>query len=209
MSQPPKIWRQRFRFEKEAEKRGYKRIAGVDEAGRGPLAGPVVAAACVLPAGVFFPDIDDSKKLSPERRKESYRRLVEHSAVLYAVGVVEADIVDRINILQATFHAMCLAVVGLARTPDYVLVDGPQLPNFGIPAEGIIGGDGLSNSIAAASIIAKETRDRLMLEYHDKWPQYGFDQHKGYGTKAHLLAIEKEGPCPIHRMTFEPLRGYA
>ena len=193
-------------FEKSAWSNGYQSVAGVDEAGRGPLAGPVVAAACIFPPDFLLEGVNDSKLLSPLKRLCLFQTILSSIEISYGIGIVDALIIDEINILQATFQAMLLAISSLQKTPDYLLIDGNQMPATSIPGIPIIGGDGKSQSIAAASIIAKQTRDQLMLEYHLKWPVYGFDQHKGYGTKAHLAAIAKHGPCPIHRMTFAPLR---
>lgn len=194
------------RFEIEARQNGYASIAGVDEAGRGPLAGPVVAAACILPERIFLKGGDDSKKLTPQKRFELYKRITEDPEIIYGIGVVESEIIDKINILKATFEAMLIAVTRLTRQPDYILVDGPHLPPFTIPARGIIEGDSLSISIAAASILAKETRDQIMTHYHNLYPRYGFDRHKGYGTEDHLRALDDHGPCPIHRFTFAPVK---
>ncbi len=185
---------------------GYRRVAGVDEAGRGPLAGPVVAAACILPQGFFLPGINDSKKLSPKMRETLFNKLLENEEIVCGVGIVEPDLIDDINIYQATIHAMKLAIADLNVHPDYLLVDGMSLPDCPIPHSKEIKGDARSQSIAAASVIAKETRDRLMKEYHRRWPLYGFDRHKGYPTAAHVEAIETHGPCSIHRMSFEPLK---
>jgi ribonuclease HII len=193
-------------FEKAARQKGYRFIAGVDEAGRGPLAGPVVAAACSLPEGLLIEGVNDSKKLTPEVRAKLFKRITEDSNITYGVGIIDAQIIDQINILRATFEAMLAAVASLPQTPDYLLVDGHMLPAFKMPAEAIVKGDALSLSIAAASIIAKETRDQLMLQFHALWPAYGFDEHKGYGTAKHLLALKEHGPCPIHRLTFEPVK---
>lgn len=193
-------------FEEQAYKNGFNVIAGIDEAGRGPLAGPVVAAACVLPRGLLIPKIDDSKKLVPIVRKRLYEFLINEPTVQYAVGIVESTVIDEINIYQATIHAMWEAIKGLSSTPDCLLVDGVQLDNVLIPSLKIIKGDQLSQSIAAASIIAKETRDALMLAYHEKWPEYGFASHKGYGTKKHLDALKQYGPCSIHRFSFAPIK---
>ncbi len=193
-----------LQFEKSARQRGFQAIAGVDEAGRGPLAGPVVVAACILPEGFELEGINDSKKLTPLQRYELYEKIVNHPDISFSVEQVEALRIDQINILQATFEAMLLAVASLPKKADYLLVDGSLLPRFSQPAEAIIGGDGLSQSIAAASIIAKETRDRLMIKYHERFPQYGFHQHKGYGTQKHLEAIRMHGTCPLHRLTFHP-----
>ena len=191
--------------EEEARVKGYSAIAGVDEAGRGPLAGPVVAAACILPEGLLVEGVDDSKKLTPRQRMELYKRLTEDPSIIFGVGVVDAILIDQINILQATFRAMIMAVAALSKKPDFILVDGSQVPDFAIPTKALVKGDSLSQSIAAASIIAKHTRDQMMLGYHSQWPHYGFDSHKGYGTKQHLLAIEMHGACPIHRLSFYPL----
>lgn len=195
-------------IEAELRKSGYTLIAGVDEAGRGPLAGPVVAAACILPEGLFIEGINDSKELLPEVRAEIYQKLINHPDILYGVGIVEAIIIDQINILRATFEAMVAAVAKLPKKPDYVLVDGPMTPFVKIPSHGIIKGDSKALSIAAASIIAKETRDQIMVQHDATWPQYGFKGHKGYATPQHYAAIHAHGPCPIHRMTFEPLCQY-
>ncbi len=193
-------------FENAARSQGYKYIAGVDEAGRGPLAGPVVAAACHLPEGVMLDGVDDSKKLTPAKRAELFKRIAQNPSISYGVGVIDAQIIDQINILRATFEAMLIAVAQMAQKPDYLLVDGHMLPKTSIPAKAIVKGDSLSISIATASIVAKETRDALMNQYHELWPVYGFNKHKGYGTQQHLLALEKYGPCPIHRVTFEPIK---
>lgn len=196
-------------FEERAYAKGFCRVVGVDEAGRGPLAGPVVAAACFLPKGVQLPGVDDSKKLTASERYRLFEEIISLTGVDYAVGIVDSLLIDQVNILQATFIAMLAAISKLSQKPDYVLVDGNQMPNTEIRGEAIVGGDGLCLSIAAASIIAKETRDRLMCEAHEKWPLYGFRKHKGYGTKEHLVAINKLGPCPIHRRSFAPFKGSA
>lgn len=193
-------------YEQEARSQGFNAIAGIDEAGRGPLAGPVVASACLIPEGIFFRDINDSKQIAPERREEIFTELTSHPQVVFAIGISSQTQIDRINIYQATILAMLQAVSALANIPDYLLVDGLQLPHPTIPCLKIIKGDTLSQSIAAASIIAKVTRDRLMLEYDAQWPQYGFRQHKGYATPQHLEAIERYGACPLHRKTFEPIK---
>ncbi len=195
-------------LERQVEAKGFRRVAGVDEAGRGPLAGPVVAAACFLKSPHLFPGINDSKQLSPFRRRALFQDLTTHSALCYGVGIIEPEEIDSINILQATLKAMRSAVLALEIRPDYLLIDG----NFAISvekiaAEAVIKGDQRSQLIAAASIIAKETRDQLMGEYHEQYPEYGFDQHKGYGTQKHRAALEKYGPCPIHRMSFAPVKG--
>ncbi len=192
-------------YEDEAREEGFRTIAGVDEAGRGPLAGPVVAAACILPEGLLVEGVDDSKKLTPRQRMELYQRLTQDPSIVYGIGIVDAILIDQINILQATFRAMILAVEALPTKPDFILVDGSQVPKFAIPYRALVKGDSLSQSIAAASIIAKHTRDQMMADYHAQWPHYGFDSHKGYGTQQHLLAIQMHGACPIHRMSFYPL----
>ena len=193
-------------YERRAQKEGYCCVAGVDEAGRGPLAGPVVAAACVIPEEIYLEGIDDSKKLSAQKREKLYAQIIENPHILHAVEVVDALIIDQINILQATFRAMVAAVLKLSKKPDFLLVDGTHLPSFEIPARGIIAGDSLSQSIMAAAIIAKYTRDQLMIAYHEKWPSYGFATHKGYGTEKHFEALKLYGPCPIHRKSFYPIK---
>lgn len=193
-------------YEEIAYQQGYHIIAGLDEAGRGPLAGPVVAAACILPRGLLIPNVNDSKKLTAKMRGQLFERLTNDPSIIYAMGIIEADEIDRLNIYQATIHAMWQAIDKLATYPDCLLVDGMGLPHPLLPCQKIIKGDQLSQSIAAASIIAKETRDRLMRTYHDQWPVYGFHQHKGYGTTQHVEALEQHGPCPIHRYSFEPIK---
>lgn len=185
---------------------GYDRIAGVDEAGRGPLAGPVVAVACILPPGLFFEHLNDSKKLKSEVREQLFSEITSEKDVLFAIGVADVPTIDRINILQATFLAMRNAVSALPSRPDYLLIDGNASPFVEIPNETMIQGDSLSLSIAAASILAKVTRDRMMQEFDQKWPQYGFGKHKGYATEEHIGAIQRLGPCPIHRKSFDPIR---
>lgn len=197
---------QLLKFERAAREKGFSCIAGIDEAGRGPLAGPVVAAACILPDDLLIEGINDSKKLLPSQRFAIFQRILSIPDICFGIGVVDALRIDQINILQATFEAMLIAISALAKKPDYLLIDGNQLPKIHIPKEAIIKGDQLSQSIAAASILAKETRDQMMDAFHDKWPEYGFNKHKGYGTKEHLAAIEKLGPSPIHRLTFQPLK---
>lgn len=193
--------------ERVREEKGFQHIAGIDEAGRGPLAGPVVAAACILPKGHLLHGITDSKKLLSEERYKLYQELILHPDICYAVGVVEPYEIDELNIYQATFKAMLLALSRLSRKPDYLLIDGRACPSQNqIPCEAIVGGDDLSYCIAAASIIAKVTRDHIMMGYHDLYPQYGFNEHKGYGTAGHLQAIQLHGPCPIHRRSFGLLK---
>lgn len=184
------------------QKKGYLRIAGVDEAGRGPLAGPVVAAACILPSRFYPEHLNDSKQLTPKQRETLFAFLVPR--VEHAIAVVEVEEIDRLNILQATFQAMKRAIAQL--NPDYLLIDGNQMPPTPFPGEALVKGDARSLSIAAASVLAKVTRDRLMMEQAQQYPQYGFEQHKGYGTAEHLKALAKHGPCPLHRRSFEPLK---
>jgi ribonuclease HII len=191
-------------FEEELRNQGIQSIAGVDEAGRGPLAGPVVAAACILPYDVSF-GVDDSKKLSAQTRDRLFVLLTEHPQVIWAASTVAAEQIDQINILQATLLAMKEAILALSLVPEFILVDGLQTPDVPIPRRAIVQGDARSASIAAASIIAKVTRDRMMKQFHAIWPQYRFDENQGYGTKAHLDALQKHGPCPIHRKTYQPV----
>lgn len=176
-------------------------ICGVDEAGRGPLAGPVCAAAVILPAKLEIPGLTDSKKLTDKKRRELYP-VIKERAIAYGIGFASEQEIDEINILQATFLAMQRAIDQLAVKPDLALIDGNRQKDFGVPAKTVVKGDSLSASIAAASILAKVTRDDLMLEQAEMYPQYKFDIHKGYGTKAHYEALREFGPCPIHRMTF-------
>lgn len=192
--------------EEEARIKGYRLIAGVDEAGRGPLAGPVVAAACLLPKDHKIIGINDSKQLSFEERARLVLQFAAHQGVVFAIGVVDHERIDQINILQASLEAMRIAVEQLAIRPDFLLVDGLHLPKVTIPARPLIKGDTLSESIGAASILAKHHRDQLMISYHEKWPEYGFDRHKGYPTLAHLNALRAHGPCPIHRRSFAPVK---
>ncbi len=189
-------------YEKKLHAQGFKRIAGVDEAGRGPLAGPVVAASCILPQGVVFRGVNDSKQLSEALRNQLFQQITEHPNVIFGIGSASVEEIDESNILQATLLAMQRAVQNLSEVPDYLLIDGNKAPHFSIPTLTIVEGDCKSASIAAASIIAKVTRDRWMEELDKKWPQYGFKKHKGYGTKAHRDALVQWGPCPIHRKTF-------
>lgn len=180
---------------------GVQVICGVDEAGRGPLAGPVCAAAVILPANIEIPGLNDSKKLSDKRRRELYPVIMEQ-AVAYGIGFADHNEIDDINILQATFLAMERAINAMNVKPELALIDGNRAKYFGVPVKTVVHGDGLSASIAAASVLAKVTRDDVMLKMAEQYPQYGFEVHKGYGTKAHYQALEKYGPCPIHRMTF-------
>ena len=186
-------------FEREYD--GCSLICGVDEAGRGPLAGPVTAGAVILPKDCTILYLNDSKKLSEKRREELFLEIRE-KAVSYSVGIVGPERIDEINILQATYEAMCQAVSGLGVVPDLLLNDAVTIPELAIPQVPIIKGDAKSVSIAAASILAKVTRDHLMEEYDRQFPQYGFAKHKGYGTAAHVAALREFGPCPIHRRSF-------
>ncbi len=190
-----------LRFEREQKEKGFGAICGVDEAGRGPLAGPVCAAAVILPADFDLPGLNDSKKLSDKRRRELFP-LIKEQAAAYSIAFASEKEIDEINILQATFLAMQRAIDGLQVKPDFALIDGNREKDFGVPVKTIVGGDGLSASIAAASVLAKVARDDLLLELAKQYPQYGFEIHKGYGTKAHYEALAKFGPSPVHRMTF-------
>ena len=181
--------------------KGFNVICGVDEAGRGPLAGPVCAAAVILPAGLIIEGLDDSKKLPDKRRRELFP-IIKESALAYGIAFASESEIDDINILQATFLAMERALQQLAIAPQLALIDGNRLKDFGIPAEAVVHGDSRSASIAAASVLAKVTRDDYMLEMGKQYPAYSFDVHKGYGTKVHCEAILKHGPCPIHRQSF-------
>ena len=188
-------------YENEAKVKGYNVICGVDEAGRGPLAGPVFAAAVILPDGHIIEGVNDSKKLSEKKREMLFDKIIEE-CVCYSIGTASEKEIDEINILQATYLAMKRAVDGLEIKPDYVLIDGNRMPPLDISAETIVKGDGKSASIAAASIIAKVSRDRYMLELAEKYPQYAFEKHKGYGTKLHYEKIAEHGISDIHRKTF-------
>lgn len=190
-----------LQYEAGLHARGVRFVAGVDEAGRGPLAGPVVAAAVILPEGFFIPGVDDSKKLTAAKREALYGVILA-SAVAAGTGIVGHEEIDSINILQATFRAMHQALAALSVVPGHILVDGNRFSGTGIPFTTIVDGDALSHSIAAASIIAKVTRDRLLCDYDRLYPAYGFARHKGYGTAQHRAAIVAHGPCPIHRRTF-------
>lgn len=181
---------------------GFKRIAGVDEVGRGPLAGPVVACACILPKGVVFHGIKDSKALSQKERKRLSDHLTTHPDVHFALGIVEPEKIDEINILRATLLAMKKAIDALSVKPDFGLIDGRDCPPTDLAMRAVIRGDSVSQSIGAASIIAKVYRDELMDRYHEEYPLYGFDKHKGYGTAYHRNAIDKYGLTPIHRRSF-------
>jgi len=180
---------------------GVQIICGVDEAGRGPLAGPVCAAAVILPANLELPGLTDSKKLTDKKRRELFP-VIKEKAIAYGIGLASEKEIDEINILQATFLAMQRAMDQLSVKPDLALIDGNRQKDFGIPAKTVVKGDSLSANIAAASILAKVTRDDLMVELAKQYPQYQFEIHKGYGTKAHYAALTEHGPCPVHRMTF-------
>ena len=194
-------------FEKKATEKGFKVVAGVDEAGRGPLAGPVVSAAVILPPAFSVADVIDSKKLSAKKRVRLYQEIYSH-AVSVGIGIVDPVEIDRINILQASLLAMSMATNNLRPQPECLLIDGPfRIPSI-LPQKPIAKGDTLSVSIAAASIVAKVTRDRLMERYNEYYPQFGFSQHKGYPTRAHKEAIRKFGYCPIHRRTFKGVKEY-
>lgn len=182
----------------------YNLIAGVDEAGRGPLAGPVVAAAVVLPRDYLHSEINDSKKLSPTKRDELYD-VITGMAVAYSFGIVDAGTIDAINILEATKRAMRIAIAGLNPAPQFILIDGRPIGDLPIQYRALVRGDTLSISVAAASILAKVHRDRIMCEYHERYPQYHFQRHKGYPTKLHRDRIQKYGSCPIHRKSFKLL----
>lgn len=181
--------------------KGYQVICGVDEAGRGPLAGPVCAAAVILPTHLDLPGLNDSKKLTDKRRRALFP-LIQEQAVAYGIGLASHEEIDEMNILQATYLAMERAMAQLQGKADLALIDGNRAKDFGIPVQTVVHGDSLSANIAAASILAKVTRDDIMLELAKEYPAYGFDVHKGYGTKAHYEALREHGPCPIHRMTF-------
>jgi ribonuclease HII len=193
-----------LRHEKRLGRAGYRLIAGVDEAGRGPLAGPVVAGAVILKGFLFRERIDDSKKLSERKREKAFAEIMDNSFV--GIGIVGEKTIDRINIHRATKRAMEIAVSNLKVPPDYIIVDGRMNLKTRCPNEPIVSGDSKSMSIAAASIVAKVTRDRLMVEYHSKYPQYGFARHKGYPTCSHKEALKNHGPSPIHRFTFHPVK---
>jgi ribonuclease HII len=194
-----------FSRERALRARGFLLVAGVDEAGRGPLAGPVVAAAVILPEDFALDGLTDSKKVSAPKREKIYAILTATAEILWAVAEASVEEIDRLNILRATHLAMARAVQGLPSKPDHALVDG--LPVRGLPVThtAVVAGDTLSLSIAAASIIAKVTRDRLMVELDARYPQYGFARHKGYGVREHLEALRNHGPCPAHRRSFQPV----
>lgn len=191
-------------FEEEIQAQGFRVIAGLDEAGRGPLAGPVVAAAVVLAPIKKMAGLDDSKKLSPEQREKIFSLILQQAAAV-GIGVVDAREIDRLNILRASLKAMEQAVQNLPLSPDFLLIDGIHSLTLPLAQRAIPKGDQRCQSIAAASIVAKVTRDRLMLAYHDEYPQYNFARHKGYGTREHLQAIRQYGCCPLHRQSFKPI----
>jgi ribonuclease HII len=199
----PDLWK----FEKEGTENGFYKIAGIDEAGRGPLAGPVVSAAVMLPSGFSVEGITDSKKLTAKKRADLYEEIYKH-AMSVGIGIVDASEIDRINILNASLLSMLMSVENLHPQPDFLLIDGQHRVSSNIPQLPIPKGDFLSISIAAASIVAKVTRDRLMDRYHHDYPQFGFCHHKGYPTRAHKTAIDKYGCCLIHRRSFRGVKEY-
>lgn len=190
-----------LKYEKEAYEKGYELVCGVDEAGRGPLAGPVCAAAVILPKGHSIEGVNDSKKLT-EKKREILFDVIKEQALAYGIGWASVEEIEEMNILNAAMLAMKRAVDDMKQKPDFICVDGNKTPEFNVPCEAVVKGDANSMSIAAASILAKVSRDRLMLEYVEKYPQYCFEKHKGYGTKLHREKILEYGPCPIHRMSF-------
>ena len=190
-----------FALEKQLHEEGYNLVCGVDEAGRGPLAGPVCAAAVVLPEDCDLPGLNDSKKLTEKKREALYDQIIE-KAVAYGIAFSSVEEIEEINILSAALLAMKRAIEKLPQAPDMALIDGNTTRDIKVPARSIVGGDGKCACIAAASVLAKVTRDRLMLDMAKEYPQYGFEKHKGYGTKAHYAALEEHGPSPIHRMSF-------
>ena len=190
-----------YTYEHEAYLRGYTAVCGIDEAGRGPLAGPVYAAAVWLPEGLALDGLNDSKKLSEKKREALFPMILEN-AVSYGIGFATEQEIDEINILQATFLAMRRAFDAMQQRCDYALIDGNRMPPLPVPGETIVKGDAKSPSVAAASILAKVSRDRVMLEYAKQYPEYQFEKHKGYGTKVHVEALHTYGPSPIHRKTF-------
>ena len=191
-------------FERDARKSGYFCVAGLDEAGRGPLAGPVAAAAVVLPEGLVIPGLTDSKQV-PEKDRQRLFDIIREKAICFGIGIVDERTIDEVNILQATIIAMERALQQLSPAPDYLLIDALTLPRISLPQHALIKGDCRSHSIAAASILAKVTRDQFMLELHERHPRYNFRRHKGYGTREHLELLRKYGPCEAHRKTFNPV----
>lgn len=194
-----------FEIESAFHRDGHHPVAGIDEAGRGPLAGPVVAAAVILPGADAVPGLDDSKKISAGKRDALYEVITNHAGVIWAVGIADREEIDRLNILRATHLAMARAADGLATAPALCLIDGLPVPGFPRPSHAVVKGDSLSLSIAAASIVAKVTRDRIMARLDGEYPAYGFARHQGYGTRAHLDALRAHGPCPEHRRSFGPV----
>lgn len=191
-----------YEYENAAAERGYGFVCGVDEAGRGPLAGPVCAAAVILPPGLVVEGLDDSKKLT-EKKREALYEIIKEKAVACGVAYGTLEEIEELNILEATYIAMNRAVEALSVKPDFALIDGNRVPRgLTVPCETVVKGDSKSMSVAAASVLAKVTRDRLMLEYDVKYPQYDFKKHKGYGTREHTELIKKYGPCEIHRLSF-------
>ena len=190
-------------YEREAWANGYTRVAGVDEVGRGPLAGPVVAAAVVLPEGFDCEGVDDSKAMTPAARDRMFERITAEA--VFGVGIIGPEVIDRINILRATHVAMRAALDQIGAAFDFILVDGRPVPNLQAQSLAIVKGDSLSVSIGAASIVAKVTRDRIMVEIDREFPEYGFAGHKGYGSREHMAALDKHGVCPCHRKSFAPV----
>lgn len=193
--------RHMLEIEDKLYEKGYNFVCGVDEAGRGPLCGPVVAAAVILPKDECIEGVNDSKKLSEKKRELLYEKIISR-AIAYGIGISDVDLIEKVNILNATKLAMKMAISNLKVKPDYVLIDGNQMIDISIDASTVVSGDAKSESIAAASILAKVTRDRMLIEYDKKYPEYGFAKHKGYGTKAHIEAIKKYGLTDIHRPSF-------
>jgi ribonuclease HII len=190
--------RRMFSYERQVWAMGYQLVAGIDEVGRGPLAGPVVAAAVILPTEVSLPGIDEAKRLPAKRRQDLYER-IQDAAIAIGIGMVHPDGIDEANVMMATYRAMVKAVSSLPLVPDYLLIDGLHLPGVMQPQTPVVDGEGQSSSIAAASVVAKVTRDAHMIAMDDHYPGYGFAHHKGYGTSAHRVALDRYGPCPIHR----------
>ncbi|MBS4217768.1 ribonuclease HII [Bacillus sp. FJAT-49711] len=197
-------YRQMKAFEREGRKQGFNFIAGIDEVGRGPLAGPVVSAAVILKEDSYIRGLNDSKKLTEKKREELYTQIM-NAAIAVGIGIISAKEIDKINIYEATKKSMLAAIQNLSTQPDYLLIDAMKINSI-YPETSIVKGDAKSVSIAAASVIAKVTRDRIMKEYHNKYPQYGFHLHMGYGTKLHLEGLNEHGPCSIHRKTFAPIK---
>lgn len=191
-------------FERAARAAGFVRVAGLDEAGRGPLAGPVVAAAVVLPEGLLISGVKDSKEV-PEQERERLYEIITQNALAFGIGIVDEKTIDKVNIYQASIMAMEKALEAVSPAPDYLLIDALPLSNVPIPQKAIIKGDRLSHSIAAASILAKTARDRMMRELHERFPEYNFRKHKGYATREHIELLKKYGPCPAHRRSFQPV----